>query len=119
MIAAAGSAMAAVDHELVGAEPRQMRLLVEAAGDGDGFVPRRRRMDVHLDDAGVRRHLDDAEPRIGRRLIAFDVHRQAELSRRRLDHGEELEIIGQGLQRGHEDAQASVPHLDAQRRAHG
>ena len=118
VIAAAGSAVPAVDHELVGAEPREMRLLVESARDRDGFPPRRRRMDIDLDDAGVRRHLDDVEPRVGRRLIAFDVHRQAELGGGGLDRCKQFEIIGERFDRRHEDAQASVPHLDGQSRAH-
>ncbi len=74
VVAAAGAGVAAVDHELLGAEPRQARLLVEHFGDRDGFIPVRRRVDVHLDDAGVGRDLDDVEPPVGRRMIAFDVN---------------------------------------------
>ena len=39
VIAAAGSAVPAVDHELIGAKPRLMRFFVKAAGDGHGFAP--------------------------------------------------------------------------------
>ena len=50
-------------------------------------------MDVDFDDAGIGRHLDDVEARIGRRQIAFDVDRQAEFGGGRLDGGEQFEIV--------------------------
>ncbi len=62
VIAAAGAGVAAVDHELVGAEPatgarpRRGRAVIATASR-----QRRRRMDVDLDDAGIGRHLDDAQ----------------------------------------------------------
>ena len=61
MVAAAGAGVAAVDHELVGAEPRLPRFLVDAARDVDAIAPGRGGMHVDLDDAGVGRHLDDVE----------------------------------------------------------
>ncbi len=39
MVAAAGAGVAAVDHELVGAEPRQTRFLVERARHIDRVAP--------------------------------------------------------------------------------
>ena len=93
VIAAAGAGVAAVDHELVGAEPRLPRLLVEPARDVDRLAPGCGGMDVDLDDAGIGRHLDDVEARIGRRRIAFDLHRHAELGGGRFDDGEQLEIV--------------------------
>jgi hypothetical protein len=59
-------------------------------------------MDIDFDDAGVGRHLDHAEPRIGRRLIPFDMHGEAEFCRRRFNHGEEFEIVRKGLSGWHE-----------------
>ena len=59
---------------------RLPRLLVERRGDRRPLAPARGRMDVDLDHAGVGRDLDDVEARIGRRRIAFDVHRQADRS---------------------------------------
>ncbi len=52
MVAAAGAAMAAVDHELVGAEARQARLIVDALRHRDRLAPGGGRLDVDLDDAG-------------------------------------------------------------------
>ena len=43
--------------------------------------------------------------RIGRRRIAFDVHRQIELGGGRLDGGEQLEIVLEPLDRRHEHAE--------------
>ena len=51
VVAAAGAGVAAVDHELVGAEPRLPRLLVDRRRGGDAIGPVRGRMDVDLDDA--------------------------------------------------------------------
>ena len=65
MIAPARSGMLAVDHELVGAEPRQPRFLVDRLGGRDAFAPARRGMDVDFDDARVRRDANDVEARIG------------------------------------------------------
>ena len=68
MVAAAGAAVAAVDHEFFRAEPRLPRLLVKRLGDGDSFVPVRGGVDVHFDDAWIGRDLDDIETAVdGRR----------------------------------------------------
>ena len=76
MVAAAGAGVAAVDHEFLGAEPGLPSLLVKRLGDGDGFIPVRGGVNVHLDDAGVGRDLDDVETAVGWRMIPFDVNGQ-------------------------------------------
>jgi len=81
VIAAAGAGVPAVEHELVGAEPRLVRVLINAVCDIDGFTPGCRRLDIDLDDAGIGRDLEHVEPRIGRRRIAFDVDGQGEFGR--------------------------------------
>ena len=43
VVAAAGAAVAAVDHEFFRAKPRLPRLLVKRLGDGDSFIPVRAR----------------------------------------------------------------------------
>ena len=96
VIAAAGAGMAAVRHELVGAEPRLPRFFVERRRDLDRLAPACGRMDIDLDHAGIGRHLDDVDARIGRRGIALDMHRQTEVARRHLDGGDEFEIIRRG-----------------------
>ena len=117
MIAAAGSGMLAVDHELVGAEPREPRLLVDRLGRRDALAPARGGMDVHLDHAGVRRDADHVEARIDRRGVALDLDRQADLLGRGLRRGDELEIVLELLDRRHEDAEPPVARFDRQRGA--
>src|SRR5688572_26117464 len=39
VIAAAGAGVSAIEHELLGAQPRQPRLLIERSRDVDEFVP--------------------------------------------------------------------------------
>ena len=84
VIAAARAGVAAVEHEFLGAEPRLPRFFVERRRDRDLIAPALRRMDVHLDHAGIGRHLDQVEPRIVRRRIAFDVNRGVDARPRHL-----------------------------------
>ena len=77
MVAAAGAGMAAVEHELLGAEPALARLLVERGDVVDQFRPARRRMDVDLDDAGIGRHAEHPQARIARRPVTFQPDPQA------------------------------------------
>ena len=118
VVAAAGPGVPAVDHEFVGAEPRGARVPVDAARDVDGFAPGRCRLDIDLDDAGIGRHFENVEPRVGRRRIAFEVDRQVEFGRGRFDGGDEVEIVIERFDRRHEDAKAAVAHLDGERGAH-
>ena len=117
VIAAAGSGMLAVDHEFVGAEPREPRFLVDCLGRGDALAPARRGMDVDLDHARIRRDANDVHARIGRGRVALDLHRQANLFGGRLGGGDELEIVLQPLDRRQEDAEMSVARLDRHRGA--
>ena len=118
VIAAAGSGVAAVDHELVGAEPAETGVIVERARDVDRLAPGRGRMDIDLDDAGIGRHLDDVQARVGRRLVALDMHRHVELGRGRFDDREQLEIVFEPFDRRHEHAQPAVARLDRQGGTH-
>ena len=119
VIAAAGADVAAVNHEFVGAEPAQARFLVERLRELDRLAPIRGGMHVHLNHPGIGRHLDDVEARVGRRLIAFHVHRHIELSGGRFDGGEQLEIVLEPLERRHEHAQSPLACLDCERGSRG
>lgn len=66
VVAAAGTGVLAVNHELVGTEPRLPGFLVDAFGDRDTFLPAGCRMDVDLDDARIRCNADDIHARVGR-----------------------------------------------------
>ena len=72
VIAAAGTGVAAVEHELLRAEPRLPRFLVEDLGVLHQFAPAGRRMDVDFDDARIGSDLQPYEPRIARRIVAFE-----------------------------------------------
>ena len=118
VIAAAGAGVAPVGHELVGAEPRLARVLVERGRRLHRLAPGRGGMDVDLDHAGIGRHLDAVDARIERRRVALDADRHVSLARDRFDCGEQLEIIVELRRRRHEDAQHAVARLDGERRAH-
>ena len=118
MVAAAGAGVAAVDHELVGAEAHLAGLLVERGRDLDRLAPSRRRMDVDLDDAGVGRDPDDIEARIGRRGVALDVDGKPGFLGGGLDRGDEFEIILDPFERRHEHAKHAVARLDGHGRAY-
>ena len=75
-------------------------------------------MDIDLDHAGIGRDLQHVQPRIRRRGVTFDAHRQAGLSRGRLGLGDEIQIVFQRLHRRDEDGQVIAPGLDGQGGAH-
>ena len=118
VVAAAGAGVAAVEHELLGAEPGLVRVLVEAGGDLHHLLPRAGRLDVDLDDAGIGGDLDDAEARIGGRRVAFQTYRQLQGGGRLLDGGDQLDVVVGALQRRHEDAQVAVASLERDGGAH-
>ena len=63
VVAAAGAGVPAVEHELLGAEPRLTRLVVERGRLMHELGPAVRGMQVDFDDARIRRHLDVVQPR--------------------------------------------------------
>src|SRR5258708_38730373 len=89
MVATAGPGVAAVDHELVGAEPGEAGPLVEPAGHIDRFGPVRGRMDVDLDHAGGGGDLDDVDPGIVGGAIYFCPERRWQVGRGRVEWGHE------------------------------
>ena len=134
VVAAARAGMAAVEHELLGGQARAVRRVVQELGVVDQFLPARCRVDVDLDHARVGRHLQDLQPRVTRRRVAFEHHLDAEFGGRGLDGGQQFQVILQVLQRRQEDIEHAalaamlllglravgalrVAHLDAQRGA--
>ena len=71
VIAAAGARMPAVEHEFLGAEPCLPRFLVQRFGRRHQLAPRGRRMDIHLDHAGIGRDVQHLHARIAWRRIAL------------------------------------------------
>ncbi len=116
MVAAAGAGVATVDHELVGAQPGVAGFFIDRGGDRHAIVPVGGRVNIDLDDARIRCNADDVDALVLRRRIAFDMDRQAEIGRRLLGGGDQVEIILDALHRRHEDAQPPVARLDADAR---
>jgi len=114
MVAAAGADVPAVDHELLGRQARLPRGVVEEFGLVDQLVEALRRMDVHLDHAGIGRDLQQLEPGIARRRVAFEHELHVECVRGQLDRREQFEIVLERGKRRHEQIQDAVAHLRAQ-----
>ena len=114
MVAPAGARVAAVEHELLRAEARQTRFLVEHAGIGHQLRPGAGRMNVDLDDAGIGRDLQFLEARIAGRAVAFQADRRGQLRRAVLDGLDEVQPVFQQRHRRQEYMQHSVAHLDGQ-----
>ncbi|MCY1508738.1 hypothetical protein D9M68_430580 [compost metagenome] len=118
MVAAAGTGVAPVDHELVGAKPAPPRLFVDRRGDVDAILPAGSRMDVDLDHARIRRNADDVDALVLRRRIALDVHGQSDRGCSAFRGRDEVEIFLDAGHRRHEDAEPAVARLDADGGAH-
>jgi len=103
VIAAACTRMASVEHELFGAQIRFVGGAVKERRVVDELAPRRGRMDVDFDDAGIGRHLQQLQARIARRRIAFDHDLDLQVRSRRLDGRQQVEIVVERGQRRHED----------------
>ncbi len=117
MVAAAGADALAVDHELVGDQARHPRLVIDGVDDGLQLGPVFGRLDIDLDNAGVRRDRHGFDTMVARRTVAFDDDRRLHMGRHRLDGVDQAEIvlgIGQGRQ---EQEQLAVADLGAERRA--
>ncbi len=116
MIAAARAGVAPVEHEFLGTETRLSRLFVERLRRGDQFVPRGRRMDIDLDDGGVRRDVQHLDARIARRRVAFDGDRCGNGDRSPFHRGQQHDVILEARKRRHEHMEVAVAHLHAKRR---
>ena len=116
VVAATGARVAPVEHELLRAEPGQPGLFVESRGVLDQLLPTVRRVDVDLDDPGVRRHQQTQQSPIAGRLIALQHHRQVEVGGSGLDAGHQVQVVLQVGLRRQKDMQPSLTHFDAQGR---
>jgi hypothetical protein len=118
VVAAAGSRVPPVEHELLGAEARRARVLVERGHVRDELAPARGGLHVHLDHAGVGRDAELLEPRIEGRRVALDGDRHRECGGRRFDRGDEREIVLRRVERRHEDVEPPRARFDGERRPH-
>ena len=119
MITAAGAGVAAIQQEFLGRKPAGGRFLIQGLGDVHLLAPVLRGMDVHFDDAGIGRDLDDIDARIKRRRIAFDMHRHAKRFGRLFHCRQQLEVIARCRRGRHEHAQPAIARLNGECGAHG
>ncbi len=117
VITAARADVAPVEHELFGRQPRLVRFVVQDARVPRQLVPAARRLDIDLDDAGVRRDLEVRQTRIGRRGIPFEHHRQIELSRGGFNRADQAQVVLERRNRRQEHVEHAVARFGAQRRA--
>ena len=98
VVAAAGAGVPAVEHELLGAQPAEARLLVQRRRVVDQLAPAARGLHVHLDHAGIGRDLDLLEARVVRRRIALRSAPACSSARGGVfDGGEQVHIVVAGL----------------------
>ena len=115
VVAAAGAGVGAVEGELLGAEPGEPGFLVERFDDGAQRPPGRTRLDVDLDDAGVRGDDQGGQPRVARQRVALDDDRALEFVGHRLDDGQQLDDILGTFERREEHPDVAVARLHRDR----
>ena len=116
VVAAAGSAVGAVDVERLGGQPGLPGFVVERVELVALLGEARRRSDVDLDDPGVGGDRHRREPRIRRRAVALDHQRAADRGRRGLDSGDQVDEVLQFVGGRQEYVQQPVPDLGDQSR---
>ena len=105
VVATSGAGVAAVSHELLGAQARLERCVVQEFGVGHQFFPVGDRVHVDLDHAGVRRHAQQFHSGVTRRRVTLDHQLQAEFFRSCLDGSEQIQVMFQLFKRRHEHIQ--------------
>jgi hypothetical protein len=103
VVATAGAGVAAVEHELLGAQARQPGRVVEEFGVLDQFRPVAGGVDVDFDDARVGRDGQHLQARVARRWVAFQHDGDALGGGGGLDGGQQFQVVFQLLERRHED----------------
>ena len=93
VIAAAGSRVASVEHELLGRETELPGVFIERGRLLDQLVPVAVRVYVDLDHTGIRGDEKIRQPRIGRRRIALEQHAHAEGMRGGFDGGNQIQVL--------------------------
>ncbi len=117
VITPAGPGVAPVQHELLGGETAFPCGVVEMRRPLDELIPARRRVNVHLDHARVRRHSKTVQARILGRLVTLENHRLRQRPRRGFDRCDDFEIALESLGGRHEDVEHSVARLCTHGRA--
>ena len=114
MVAAASARVHAIELKFLCAEPRVIRVVVEAFGDFFELFPRFGGLNVDFDHTRVRRDAERLDAMIVRRLVAFDDDRAIKFCSGILDGGDDLEILLQLIRWRHENVQRAVAGFDAE-----
>ncbi len=117
MVAATCTAVATIQHEFFGAQSGQACLFVQSGRVVHQLLPAAGRVDIHLDNAGVRCDQQFLQAGITRRLIALDAHRQLEFGRSVFDMVDQVYVMFQMTDRWQEQVQTSLTGFNAQCRA--
>ena len=117
VVAAAGAGMAAVHHEFLGRQTRDMGSIVEVGGLVDKLIPTVRRMDVNFDDAWIWRHPEIGQARVARWLVALHDNGHLQFCCGRLDGGDQFQVIVQRLGRRHENVEPARARFSGHRAA--
>ena len=118
VVAPAGADMPAIEHELLGAESGVASLVVQRFDVVDEIGPAGRGLDVHLDDARVRRDLERLDPGIEGGGVPFERDGHQQGFRGRLDQSDEFQVIVGSPQGRQKHVELTAARLDAERVAH-
>src|SRR5688500_3780945 len=114
MVAAAGTGVSAVDHELLGGKSSLARLFVKKLGALNQLIPGGGRLDVNLDHPRIRSNAEIAQTRVARWLIAFQQYRAMQLLGGGFDGGDQFQIVLDPLQWRHEQVQPAFSRFGAE-----
>src|SRR5262245_22842722 len=91
VVAAAGTSMTAIEHELLCTEPRLTRFFVQRRRARYQLTPGVGGMHIDFDHTGIRRHREVIQPRVDWRLFALDNDWHAQRRGSALDGGKQIE----------------------------
>ena len=115
VVAAAGAGVEAVEVELLGGQPGLAGLVVQRGGEVALLGPAGRGLHVDLDDAGVGRDDELGQPRVGRRAVALEHDRAADLAGGDLDQAQQVGVVVEPVGRRQEHVDVAVAGLEGQR----
>ncbi len=115
VIAAAGSGVPPIEHELLGGKTRLTGGFVEVRRAGDELFPAVRGMNVDFDHTRIGGDPESLQARVARRLIAFDDDGMRKGTGGRFHGCHQLQIVLEPFRRRHEHIQHAVPRFRAHR----
>ncbi|MEY3459378.1 MAG: hypothetical protein RL215_2535 [Planctomycetota bacterium] len=114
VIPATGTGMASIALKFFGTESAVASIFVDAGGDVFEFFPAGGWLDIDFDDARIRGYFQEADAGILRREVAFEDNGELKLFCSVFDGGNEVEVIFECADGGHEHVESSVAWFDAE-----